>query len=213
MSSITNNPETYYIFVSRYDRMAVHNLKFTKTFISAAYTYCTMDKDFLRKYLDGTATYLPYLRANPDLMVPSPYQMTAINDYRVEYDAEYYRLLRFPTYPSRLSAIFAFGDFETCEEVSRKYGWDLSTVRQFKLIRDDLTRITKVNMEVVSLARTAYRHSASDIETIEYIWNHYWSGAGNLQLEIPNIQDFGRQVLASGEIWEYLIEGSLVLVE
>ena len=89
----------------------------------------------------------------------------AINDYMVEYDAELCRKYHYPQYPSRLSAIFAFGDYETCKEVDRKYDWDLSTVKKFRLNIDNLTRVIKVNMEIVSLMRTAYIRGFFDDET------------------------------------------------
>ena len=49
---------------------------------------------------------------------PSPYMLSAINDYRIEYDAEVFREKNYPLYPSRLSALYAFGDLETSKYVS-----------------------------------------------------------------------------------------------
>lgn len=49
---------------------------------------------------------------------PSPYMLSAINDYRIEYDAEVFREKNYLLYPSRLSALYAFGDLETSKYVS-----------------------------------------------------------------------------------------------
>lgn len=208
-------PEEFFIFCAEDKPDTVHNLTFTKTFTSAAFTGCSMNRDFLNKYLDGSASYLPFLPAKTDCNVLSPYCVTAINNYRVEYDAEICRKAYFPKYPSRLSAIFAFGDKETCHKVVDKYGeeWrDIKTVKKFRLIETPLTRVVKVNMEIISLARDAYRISYSDQNVLDTIWRQYWSGGGNMRLELPNA-NFRRGVKESGEIYEYLIEGVMELVD
>ena len=203
----------FYIFVNQYRPITVLNLKNTKCFISAAYSYCSLDKNFLKKYLEGNVDYFPFIPNEKNLQVISPYCLTAINDYRVEYDAELCRKYYYPKYPSRLSAIFAFGDYETCKEVGRKYrDWDLSTVKKFKLNIDNLTRVIKVNMEIVSLMRGAYDLGFIDDETKNDIWKNYWNGTGDIDLELPDVES-ERKIYHSGEIFEYLIEGKLVLIE
>ncbi len=192
-------PEIFYIFINKYNPVAIHNLRIVKTFTSAAYTYCLMDTQFIQKYLDGTAKYLPFSPCENDLKVISPYCMTSINDYRIEYDAEMARYHYFSKYPSRLSAIFAFSDIKSCEYVSNKYKWDLSTVKKFKLSLDELTRAIKVNMEIVSLARLAYKISMISNDTINNIWKSYWNSSGNIEMELPNVEG-GRQIHNSGEI-------------
>lgn len=102
-------------------------------------------------------------------MAVSSYCLTAVNDYRIEYDAEIHRKQNHPLYPSRLSSTYAFGDFETCREVSQKYDWNLDAVRQFKLLDCPLNRVAKVNMERVSLGRHAYR--VASISQAEYLMN------------------------------------------
>ncbi|PCI43871.1 MAG: hypothetical protein COB41_06065, partial [Proteobacteria bacterium] len=134
----------------------------------------------------------------------SPYLLSAINDYRIEYDAEIYREENHPLYPSRLSALYAFGSIETCRLVSEKYGWPLDAVQQFRLKDWPLTRIAKVNMEHVSLARRAYKISM--MQDIDRLWGGYWTGFDEIILELPS-SNFERKQYNSGVIWEYLIEG------
>ena len=205
----------YYVFVNQYRPITVLNLKNTKCFTSAAYGYCSLDPNFSKEYLEGNANYLPFISHEKSLPIISPYCLSAINDYRVEYDAELCRKQYYPKYPSRLSAIFAFGDYETCKKVERKYrkfGWDLNTVKKFRLNIDNFTRVIKVNMEIVSLMRTAYIRGFFDDKTKNDIWKCYWNGTGNIDLELPDVES-ERKICNSGEIFEYLIEGKLVLIE
>lgn len=134
----------------------------------------------------------------------SPYFLTAINDYRIEYDAEMHRMAKHSLYPSRLSSIYAFSDMNTCHQVSMKYGWPLNSVKKFRLKENPFNRVIKVNMEHVSLARLAYKISM--ITNVSCIWESYWSGIGNIMLELPEAGG-GRKRYESGVIWEYLIEG------
>jgi len=202
----------FYVFVNKYRPITVLNLKNTKCFTSAAYSNCSLDNNFLKKYLEGFVDYLPFIPNKKDLKIISPYCLSAINDYRLEYDAELCRKYYYPKYPSRLSAIFAFGDYETCKKVERKYGWDLSTVKKFRLDIDNLTRVIKVNMEIVSLMRIANIISFSDNKTKNDIWKNYWDGTGDIDLELPDVVS-ERKIYSSSVIFEYLIEGKLVLVE
>jgi hypothetical protein len=204
-------PEEFFIFCNCFIPMTVHNLKYVKRFDSGAFSNCSISKDFLTKYLEGTVNYLPFLPTAQDRIL-SPYCLTAINEYRIEYDAEISRSKYYSKYPSRFSAVFAFGDWATCKEVHRKYGWDLSTVKKFKIIDSPLTRVIKVNMEIVSLARTAYRISYSDMNELDHLWKHYWNGGGDIQMELPD-PNCSRTIYSSGEIFEYLIEGTVVLIE
>jgi len=196
-------PNEFYIFVNQFNPMTEHNFKFTKTFTSGAVNSC-LDEDFVKKYIEGSARYLPYEPCQSDNISPSPYLLSAINDYRIEYDAEVYREKNHPLYPSRLSALYAFGNIETCELVSEKYGWPLNTVHKFRLKEWPLTRIAKVNMEHVSLARHAYK--VSMMQDIDRLWAGYWAGFDEIILNLPS-NNFERKQFNSGIIWEYLIEG------
>ncbi|EGQ8476278.1 hypothetical protein FLL96_19405 [Vibrio cholerae] len=198
-------PEEFYVFVNFSSPIAVNNFR-VGAYTSAA---CSMwlNEETLRKYLDGSLNYLPFAPSERDPIAISPYCLTAINDYRIEYDAEMFRKQHFPLYPSRLSATYAFGDIETCYEVSRKYGWDISTVRKFKLLDTPLNRVAKVNMDHVSLARHAYK--VASMQNVDDLWHAYWTGIGNIQMELPDGPDFSRNIRDSGVIWEYLVEGCL----
>ena len=202
-------PDTFYILVNQFNPITHHNFNLTKSFFSGAAASCS-DAGFLKKYIEGKVRYLPYEPCNNDVLGVSPYFLTAINDYRIEYDAEVYRERHHPLYPSRLSALYAFGDLETCELVSGKYHWPLDTVQKFRLKDWPLTRIVKVNMEHVSLARHAYK--VSMLENIDNLWAGYWSGFDNIILELP-AAGFERKKYDSGVIWEYLIEGIVECAE
>lgn len=211
MNSDSEVPAEFYIFVNHYYPVTVHNLSYTGGFLSSAFVNWNISEEFKRKYEDGTADYLPFVPANTDGGVISSYCLTAMNDYRVEYDAEVSRKMYYPKYPSRFSAVFAFGDYETCQKVAKKHYWDLSEVKKFRLLGNPLNRVIRVNMEVISLVRHAYRFSMSSPDDLNSIWNHYWQGKGNLSLELPQ-SDSSRKVFHSGEIFEYLIEGRVILV-
>lgn len=199
-------PSEFFIFVNQLSPMTYHNFNLIGQFSSGAFTTASFGPEFLQKYLNGSFRYLPYQPVPMDAVALSPYFLTAINDYRIEYDAEVYRERYLPLYPSRLSAIYAFGDTATRDEVSRKYGWPLTQVHRFKLVDSPLNRVAKVNMEIVSLARHAYKISA--FQDPELLWTRYWSSAGNVTLELPT-PDFQRREYDSGIIWEYLIEGTV----
>lgn len=202
-------PEEFYVFVNFSSPIAANNFR-VGAYTSAA---CSMwnNEENLRKYLDGSLNYLPFAPCDRDPMSISPYCLSAINDYRIEYDAEIFRKEYFPLYPSRLSATYAFGDIETCHEVSRRYGWDISTVRKFRLLDTPLNRVAKVNMDHVSLARHAYK--VASMQNVDDLWRAYWTGVGSIQMELPDGPDFARNVRDSGVIWEYLVEGCLQPVE
>lgn len=196
-------PKEFFIFVNQFNPGTQHNFQLTGKFVSAAFASFGLP-GFLPKYLNGKVRYLPYEPCAMEPMAVSPYHLSAINDYRIEYDIEVYREQHCSLFPSRLSAIYAFATQDACHEVSRKYGWRLDTVRRFRLIDSPLNRVARVNMEHVSLARHAYK--VSQIEDVEYLWRSYWSGAGEIEMVLP-AAGLIRKTYASGIIWEYLIEG------
>ena len=183
-----------------------HNFNLIGQFSSGAFSSASLGDEYLQKYLKGEFRYLPYEPAQIDAIILSPYFMTAINDYRIEYDAEIYREKHYPLYPSRFSAIYAFGDYEACVSINEKYGWPLTEVKKFKLLDHPLNRVVKVNMEHVSLARHAYK--VSMLEDVDGLWAGYWSAFDNLVLELP-ASGHQRKTYESGVIWEYLIEGAV----
>lgn len=203
-------PKVFFVFVNQLNPTTHHNFNLIGQFSSGAFTSTTFSQDNLVRYVAGTLRFLPYEPCEMDAVAVSPYFIAAINDYRIEYDAEVHREKRHPLYPSRLSAIYAFGDYDTCIAVSNKYGWPLSEVHRFRLIDHPLNRVIKVNMEHVSLARHAYK--VSMFEDIERLWEGYWLGFDNIIVQLPTAE-FRRASFESGVIWEYLIEGAIEKVE
>jgi hypothetical protein len=213
INSTENIPEEFYVFVNLSSFITKNNYENSKTFNSAAFGELSMGGDILEKYIKGTINYLPFT-PNPDrsLHSVSPFHNSITADYRTEYNVEIARQYNYPLYPSRLSATYAFGDYNSCLEVNRKYGWDLSTVKRFILRPSPLNRVAKVNMEIISLERYASRVSMLDQNTCNFIWQHYWTGQGNMQMELPTL-DMKREVYNSGVLWEYLIEGSITGID
>jgi hypothetical protein len=204
-------PEVFYIFVSQTNLLAQHNLKFTKQFSSGT-VFDWGTPEFVERYNNGTVDYLPFIiNGNKTCHTLSAFENSITAEYRVEYNAEMQRHLHFNLCPSRLSAIYAFGSYAECEKVSKKYGWDLSSVKRFKVLDYPLTRIAKVNMEIVSLDRYAQIVAMCDGHMIEATWAAYGNGIGEIEMELPTVN--GRQVFKSGLIWEYLIEGVVQLFE
>jgi hypothetical protein len=193
--------------------MSWHNLTLTHRLTSGAYAQCSHDQRFAARYAAGEVDYLPFVPNGAcDLTDYSAYSLTAMNSYMIEYNAELVRKENFPLFPSRLSAIYAFGDYATCETVASKHGWLLREVRRFKLEEDSFTKVIKTNMEIVSLLRTANRISTIDSGTIFEVWSRYWKGESIEGMELP--QSGGeRKMFSCGELWEYLIEGSVALIE
>ena len=187
-----------------------NNLRVAGSLFSGAFG-SFIDQEFLEKYVSGKATYLPYRGTSMDLKSISPYCFSTISNYRLEHDAEMYREIHHPFFPSRLSAIFAFGDFKTCQEVADKHGWDIRTVKRFSLTDNPLNRVVKVNMEHVSLARDAYIKGSLMEAEINRLWRGYWTGFGNIKMDLP-LSLTSRKSYESGVIWEYLIEGVVKLI-
>ncbi|MDR5591121.1 hypothetical protein [Christiangramia sp. SM2212] len=186
--------------------------KYLKGSISAFTPNYTKVEDFPTEYLNGTINYLPFVQnPNFNLGLTSFFNNSITSEYRTEYNCELSRMYDFPTLPSRLSSCYAFSDFETCKLVSNRYGWNINTVKKFKLISHKYNKVAKVNMEIISLERYANNVSSIDITTQDMIWKSYWGGKKSIELELPTIN--GREKFKSGLIWEYLVEGILSLVE
>lgn len=212
LNTKTDIPEYFYIFVDMENPLTERALKSTGAFSSSAYTMCKHSKSFLEKYTKGKVRYLPYKRCNQDMNTFSPYYLAVVNEYNIEYDAERVREKFYPLYPSRLSAVYAFGDYDTCIKVSKKHNWDLGSVRRFKLIDDELTRVVRVNMEIVSTSRSMNIFSNIDEETKELLWKNYWTGLSYMPIN-PYLSQYSFGNIWVDDIFEYLIEGSLVIEE
>jgi hypothetical protein len=212
---VTLDEDIFLVFTDTSNVTCWHNLHFTKSITSSGFAAAVTDPAFRDAYIRGTANYEPFVpnTARSSGFV-SLFTIHAASQYEVEYDAEYLRHHEFPTLPSRLSAVYAFGREDDCRRAHELYRWDLSTLRRFRLVRDPLTRVHRANMEIVSLMRSTYPRASWSREDRDNIWRHYWSSRGALQVEIPVIRNGAptRQWFESGEIWEYLIEGRLELV-
>jgi len=229
-------PDTFYIFLSKYNLVSKHNIEKTGCIFSTGFfqAITETDKNFANKYLkgsissfspnytkienfteqfiNGTIDYLPFTQNKKiNLGLTSLFSNSITSNYRTEYNCELSRKYYFPTYPSRMSSCYAFGDYETCELVSKKHNWDISSVRKFKLLPHSYNKVAKVNMEIISLERYANTISILDTQTQGRIWRSYWNGAGNIKIELPAIN--GRQEIESKVVWEYLVEGILKLDE
>lgn len=187
--------------------MGVMNLQTTGQYSSPVIAGME-DRNFASAYADGSADYLPFV-PNPNLSTGfmSPFTVGTINEYRVEYDAELARRAFFKEAPSRLTGIFAFESMEVCEAVSQRHGWPLSQVQRFK--PENVLRAARVNMDIVSLARTAYRRASFTPESIDHLWRAYWSGADSYAMDLPTVDARGREQPSVGATWEWIIDGVL----
>lgn len=163
------------------------------------------------RYIAGTLDYLPFVPNPAYFGFMNPFGAGVTSEYQLELDAEMVRRRLYPLAPSRLSAIYAFGDYDTCREVSTRYNWPLTEVKPFRLAKHEDVRVTKVNMEIVSLARSAYEGDGFlEGEDLVALWRSYWSGVGSIEMELP-YGEMRRQV-SSGCIWEYLVEGIVAAI-
>lgn len=201
-------PDWLYVFVNRGNPAAVMNLEITGQYSSPVLAEFG-NAEFAAAYSDGSADFLPFV-PNPtkSLGFMSPYLLTAINGYRIEHDAELARRNYFKDAPSRLTGIFAFESQEDCARASQRFGWDLSTVQRFK--PQTVLRATRVNMEIVSLARLAYARGSLDPAALDHLWRTYWSGADSLAVDLPTPDCRGREQVSVDATWEWIVDGSLL---
>lgn len=211
-------PEYFYIFLEFrndiYGKINYNNFCINNQIVSPGMNL-VIDPRKQKDYLEGDINYLPFVKGNPDINSPSTFMLHTINEYNVEYCLEIARKKDFKKYPSRLSAIYAFGDYESCIKVSQKYGWKLDSVRKFRLIQNSgcekYYKIGRFNMEIVSLLR-GVTIECFPTEDQEKIYKQYWEGSQNVSVIIPNI-DNQKYKAESGMLYEYLIEGILECVE
>ncbi len=209
---MTDLPADIFIFVDQTSMATRNNFQLHKLFTSRFAEPLQTEEG--RNAIDsGEIEPLPF-KQNPD-QYPflSPFVLRITTELWIEHEAERLRRSVAPLAPSRLSGVYAFDDEATCRTVSAKYGWDLSTVWRFHVNTRLAWRAARVNMEVVSLMRTVYRLASWGTDMANLIWTHYWSGGENLQLEVPAASGplgSRREVVNSGVLWEWLIEGQVV---
>ena len=198
-------PDEFFIFVNEALPVTAHNFRTIGSFVSAGFGTAATSKEALAKYLAGSLNFMPYSPREMGGVMLTPFFMTAIAEYSTEYDADYWRNIVDPLYPSRMSAVYAFADWDTCQMVAARYDWDIRQVHRFRLKPNPLNRVVKVNMEVISLMRHAKRVSYMEDAEVEYAWRHYWGGRGEIALRLPRGRS--QKTYEPSVIWEYLIEG------
>lgn len=206
-------PREFFVFINSSNPVTKNNIELTGQFTSSGITEALISKEKLNEYLSGTMQYAPYVPNPIQNYSISLFSLSVTNEYSVEYEAEYIRKAYFPLYPSRFACIYAFGDYETCRKVAKLYNWDINTVKKFKLLYNPLNRVVKVNMEHVSLWRgIKSTYTSFDKKDIDNFWKSYWRGDKEIDVEIPHINLKDKNIISSGTIYEYLIEGTLKLI-
>lgn len=211
-----DTPETFFVFVGYGEDLGsavnAHNYAIDHRLTAAAVS-CFIGENERSAYLDGTISYRPCeetLHGRPAIKVLSSFALSHWDD-AVENWLETVRSEEYPRLPSRFASLFAFGDMDTCRRVSLRYGWDVSTVRQFCLAdlgpHNDLVRISRHNMEIVSFLR-ACDLSRTKVDEIGDIARAYWEGEDGVPDNLLDVvglsKDMGPELL-----YEYLIVGVL----
>ena len=209
-----NVPKEFFVFINESNPITKNNITLTKQYTSSGITEALISEEKLNDYLKGKMQFAPYIPNPIRNYSVSLFSLSVTNEYSVEYEAEYIRSKYFPLYPSRFSCLYAFGDYETCENVSEKYGWNIDSVKKFKLLDNPLNRVVKVNMEHISLWRgIKSTYTSFDRNDIDNYWKSYWKGDKDINVEIPNSNLEDLIKINSGNIYEYLIEGTLKLID
>lgn len=116
-------PEFFYIFMNPGNdivgKALKHNFQLNKRLISASFQSFLVSPE---KYIKGEFQHLPFIKNENSTSVPSSFVLHTIKNYALEYNLETYRMSYYPTFPSRLGALYAFGNLDTCAKVSKKYG-------------------------------------------------------------------------------------------
>lgn len=89
-------------------RVLKHNFQLNKRMVSASFQAFLFSPE---KYIKGEFQYLPFIKNENSTPVPSPFVLRTIKNYALEYNLETYRMSYYPTFPSRLGALYAFGRF------------------------------------------------------------------------------------------------------
>ncbi len=214
-------PEMFYIFIGQGKTLSsqvnYHNYELGKKLISSGFSSLFAQSEFMNQFIEGDIVYAPFVPNNTTLHSPSSHQLNVVNGYQTEYILEYTRDKYYKKYPSRLSCLYAFGDYESCEKANKLYKWDLSKVKKFKLktFNNDLDKcikIVKCNMEIVTLMWNS-EIITFEKDSIDRISRAYWDGINLVATEQMNIADRLYTQKVSDTLYEYLIEGILEEVE
>lgn len=204
-----NIPEFFYIFLgidSVFSPIDDYNYKLNHRLTSSGFSNLLVLDDHAQDFLTGDIEYLPFVAASPTTNSISTFTQKLINNYAIEYELELCRKKYFKQFPSRLSGLYAFGDYESCKKASEKYKWDLNQVKKFKPIQ--IVKIAKLNMEIISLLR-AFSIASFSLDMRHSICTQYWEGAAEVSIQVPTMETDENHVYKSGTIYEYLIEGIL----
>lgn len=203
------SPEFFYVFMNPGNdvvgRVLKHNFQLSKRLISASFQSFLVSPE---KYIKGEFQYLPFIKNENSTPVPSPFVVHTIKNYALEYNLETYRMSYYPTFPSRLGALYAFADLDTCVKVSKKYGWDVKEIKKFKLFSGmqeagQFMRIIKCNMEIVSFMRSL-SYEINDAEFLNKLYFDYWHC---LEGNVTDLKS--NEIIHIENISEYLIDGIL----
>jgi hypothetical protein len=130
----------------------------------------------------------------------SPFQLNTVNNYGVEYNFEIYRRTHFPTFPSRLKAVFLL---ETEEEATKYKVRHLQHVGDRELICVKSVgkyHYSKHDSSWVDFMRLP---SSKDKDTISSVCESYWKGD---KVEDKNLTDQGKP-WSESPIYEILFLG------
>ncbi|MBB3012021.1 hypothetical protein [Cupriavidus alkaliphilus] len=200
MNTDEDTPDSFFIFVKKDNFVAMNNYN-VGIFESSAISGLRYSQEAIELYVQGRANFLP----GAGWPAVSPYAASGHWNSPLETALEIHRLNNFPFMPSRLSAVYAFGDRENSAKAAAKYGWDMSTLKEFKLHPFALTRIARLNMEHISFARSIRPETLPGKEAL---MNAYWQGVGEMQYELH--YDTGERAHHTVDaIWEYLVDGTL----
>lgn len=198
-------PEILYVFLEFgggiFDQINEHNYKLNHKLVSSGMSNCC-DVQKENDFINGDIDYLPFVATDITTNSPSSFMMKIINEYNIEHNLEWYRKTNFRKFPSRLSGLYAFGDYDSCIQVSQKYNWNMDSVRKLRLTSGK--KVVKLNMEIVSMLRSIFIQTFSQ-EYQSIIYDRYWRGEGEISIQNPS----SGETINSGVIYEYLIEGIL----
>ena len=211
-------PEYFYIFTGRnpdslFSQIEKYNIGLRDgTIISNGFQQM-FSMNNPKVFLTGDVDYLPYIK-NPDYFGGvSPFNWRIVERYSIEYNLEVYRLQHYKHYPSRFSGLFAFGDYETCKNISNKYPkiWKLEDCMKYKLkdcgVYNEYIKVVKTNYNIIGLLdHLGYGES---IFGNEAVYDAYWKGQENLKRAAYSEKGIVLPERKVGARYEYIIEGIL----
>lgn len=204
-------PDVFFIFVSMVNPIARNQFEHSGIFYSTSYmSAINPNLTLLNAYNDGKLEFIPSEDAENLVEQVSPFffGIAATPNYPLEVALEQYRREHYGFYPSRLAAIYAFGDMGTCEKVVNIHQWNESEIQRFETFNlSDIPnspgipsqRITKHNMEIISFLRG---NGDADYPHLNDAMEMYWSGRG--EVDLPDLEGNMQHIDA---IYEYLIDG------